>query len=59
MLEHHAKALPRDLVRGKAGDFSPCKTTSPADGRSMPITLFIAVDLPDPFGPIRPNISPG
>jgi len=24
----------------------------------MPITRFIAVDLPEPFGPIRPKISP-
>ena len=33
--------------------------TDPALGRSMPMMHFITVDLPEPFGPIRPRISPG
>jgi hypothetical protein len=33
--------------------------TCPAFGRSIPITSFMQVDFPDPFGPISPRISPG
>ncbi|MGY4497087.1 hypothetical protein ACVWYH_001014 [Bradyrhizobium sp. GM24.11] len=52
------KPLRAILCAGRPATFSPSNTTSPAVGRSMPITLFIAVDLPEPFGPIRPKISP-
>ena len=37
---------------------TPSMRTEPAFGRSMPMTSFITVDLPEPFGPIRPRISP-
>ncbi|MGY4242346.1 hypothetical protein ACVIIZ_003754 [Bradyrhizobium sp. USDA 4523] len=53
------KPLRAILCAGSPATFSPSNSTSPAVGRSMPITLFIAVDLPEPFGPIRPRISPG
>ena len=58
MLEHHADALARDPVRGQAGDLLALEQTEPAVGRSMPMIDFITVDLPEPFGPIRPRISP-
>src|SRR6516164_7778665 len=32
--------------------------TEPASGRSMPMISFITVDLPEPFGPMSPRISP-
>src|ERR1700723_157891 len=46
------------LCAGRPATFSPWKMTSPAVGRSMPMMVFIAVDLPEPLGPIRPKISP-
>ncbi len=52
------KPLRAILCAGRPATFSPWNTTSPAVGRSMPMIAFIAVDLPDPFGPIRPKISP-
>ena len=55
MLEHHADAEPRDVVRGPTRDLPPSTRTEPASGRSMPMIDFITVDLPDPFGPIKPE----
>ena len=52
------KPLRAILCAGRPATFSPWKMTSPAVGRSMPMIAFIAVDLPEPFGPIRPKISP-
>ena len=53
------KPLRAILCDGRPARFSPSRRTSPAVGRSIPMTLFMAVDLPEPFGPIRPKISPG
>ena len=53
------KPLRAILCAGSPAMSSPSKTTSPSVGRSMPMTLFMAVDLPEPLGPIRPRISPG
>src|SRR5919204_3336089 len=36
----------------------PSSSTLPAEGRSNPLSTFTSVDLPAPFGPIRPTISP-
>src|SRR4051812_8682839 len=36
----------------------PLMRTDPVSGRSMPMMSFIAVDFPEPFGPISPRISP-
>ena len=60
VLEHDA-----DAVRARCGASASrrCRrrraATAPAFGRSMPMISFITVDLPEPFGPIRPRISPG
>ena len=58
MLEDDADAAPRDLVRGPARDIGAVDANEPASGRSMPMMSFITVDLPEPFGPIRPRILP-
>src|SRR5436309_2012679 len=52
------KPLRAILCAGSPAMFSPSNTTSPAVGRSIPMIAFMAVDLPEPFGPIRPKISP-
>ena len=36
----------------------PSSLTSPPDGVSWPRMQLNRVDLPQPFGPIRPRISP-
>src|SRR5712691_6569952 len=36
----------------------PCTRTSPAAGWTTPITAWRVEDLPAPFGPTRPTISP-
>ena len=36
----------------------PSMRTSPAEGASWPRMQLNSVDLPEPFGPIRPRISP-
>ncbi len=43
---------------GQPATSTPSSATEPASGRSMPITSFITVDLPEPLGPIKPRISP-
>ena len=43
---------------GQPATSRPSTRTDPASGRSTPRIDFITVDLPDPFGPIRPRISP-
>ena len=37
---------------------SPSRTTTPARSFSCRIMLFKMVDLPEPLGPMRVNISP-
>src|SRR4051812_31682180 len=37
----------------------PAKTTRPASGRKVPLTWWISVVLPAPFGPMTAWISPG
>src|SRR5581483_11947837 len=37
----------------------PSSSTVPAVGRSKPVSRFTSVDLPAPFGPMRPTTSPG
>ncbi len=44
---------------GQPATSTPSMRTWPAFGRSMPMMSFITVDLPEPFGPISPRISPG
>jgi hypothetical protein len=43
---------------GRRATSTPLMRTEPASGRSIPMMSFITVDLPDPFGPISPRISP-
>ena len=43
---------------GQPATSTPSTRTDPPSGRSTPRIDFITVDLPDPFGPIRPRISP-
>src|SRR5579883_500242 len=38
---------------------SPSSTISPASGAMSPAIMFISVDLPAPFSPRMPTISPG
>src|SRR5690554_1572193 len=37
---------------------SPKRLMEPASGRMSPVSIFIVVVLPAPFGPTNPNISP-
>ena len=37
---------------------APRKYTSPASGRSRPISSFATVDLPQPDSPTMPKVSP-
>ncbi len=56
VLEHDADAGARDAMRRPAGDVDAVDAAPrPAFGRSMPMISFITVDLPEPFGPIRPE----
>ena len=43
---------------GQPATSTPSIRTEPASGRSIPMMSFITVDLPEPFGPIRPRILP-
>src|SRR5688572_19428173 len=54
------RAIPscRRLWVGKPARFVPLKTISPDVSGNRPVTTFTAVLLPEPFGPIRPTISP-
>ncbi len=47
------------LWAGQPAISVPSRRIEPALGFSSPITSFITVDLPEPFGPISPRISPG
>src|SRR5947209_5428933 len=38
---------------------TPSNRIDPADGTSVPDSMLKIVLLPEPFGPIRPRISPG
>ena len=58
MLEHHADAEPRYAVRRPARDLDAVDANRSGVGPLDPRIDFITVDLPDPFGPIRPRISP-
>ena len=44
--------------RGRAADPAPATRALPPDGRSRPHSMRKMVDLPAPFGPSRPKISP-
>ena len=46
------------LCEGQPATSTPLIRTEPASGRSIPMMSFITVDLPEPFGPMRPKISP-
>ena len=46
------------LCGGQPATSTPLMRTDPALGRSTPSMHFITVDLPEPFGPISPRISP-
>jgi hypothetical protein len=37
---------------------APSKVTVPLEGRTKPQTVFISVDLPAPFRPMRPVMRP-
>src|SRR3972149_2398673 len=52
---------PRRTMRwgGRPSTRCPSKTTSPASGAYSPATTLNSVDLPAPFGPIRPVIVLG
>ena len=49
-------ARPRRCA-GQRVTFLPSSSTAPCVGRSKPLRTFTSVDLPAPFGPIRPTIS--
>ena len=58
-LEGARDAEPGDAMRGPAGDGrGRWKRIAPASGRSAPEIRLSTVVLPEPFGPIRPTISP-
>ncbi len=46
------------LCEGQPAISVPSSRMLPAFGRSSPMISFITVDLPEPFGPISPTISP-
>ena len=46
------------LCGGQPETSLPSIRTDPESGRSTPRIDFITVDLPDPFGPMSPRISP-
>ena len=50
-----SRAIARD---GRPSMRPPRKSTSPRVSGSTPVTRLKVVDLPAPFGPIRPTISP-
>ena len=45
-------------LRWRCGE-RPSTSTRPAVGSRMPVSILIVVDLPAPFGPRQPTISPG
>jgi hypothetical protein len=47
-----------DPMRRCAGDLAPWKRIDPAVGANVPDSMLKIVLLPEPFGPIRPRISP-
>ena len=47
------------LCGGQPATSTPLMRTEPDVGLSTPRIAFITVDLPEPFGPMRPRISPG
>src|SRR5665811_1980953 len=55
------RAMPRlqRAVAGNAVTSSPSNRIVPSDGGVAPAVRLNSVDLPAPFGPIRPTISPG
>ena len=57
----NVRARPRCTRRwtlSRRHDVEPIRT-SPATGRTRPVTTLSSVVFPDPFGPISPTISPG
>ena len=57
-LEGAADAAVDDAVRGDAAISAPSNRIDPAVGTSVPDSMLKIVLLPEPFGPIRPRISP-
>ena len=56
----NVRAMPsaQRAAAGSAVTSAPSKTTVPLDAGSEPAITLNSVDLPAPFGPIRPTISP-
>src|SRR6266446_3165718 len=52
--------MPRLMIRcgGRPASSAPANFIDPADGTSVPESRLKIVLLPEPFGPIRPRISP-
>src|ERR1700759_1415751 len=52
--------MPRLMIRcgGRPASSWPSKVIEPAVGGNVPDSMLKIVLLPDPFGPIRPRISP-
>ena len=58
-LRHECDAAPRDVLGPLARrPTRPLTRTSPRVGRTAPMIACSVDDLPAPFGPIRPTISP-
>jgi hypothetical protein len=56
-LERPGDALAVDLLRRAGRRFGAAQADRPAVGFNAPEIRFSVVDLPDPFGPIRPMTS--
>ena len=52
--------MPRLMIRcgGSPAISWPSKRIDPAEGGNVPDSMLKIVLLPEPFGPIRPRISP-
>ena len=52
--------MPRTVASaGVAGAYgSPRQVIRPDEGVTTPVIMFISVDLPAPFSPIRPRVEP-
>ena len=50
----HAERVERELVLAQHAELRRAATTVPFCGGSSPVSSFMKVDLPAPFGPVRP-----
>ena len=57
-LGHERDAGAGDVLRARRAAALPCSRISPPASGTARITASSVVDLPAPFGPIRPTISP-